>query len=141
MPDWSIDHISAVTLAVRDMAESVAFYERLGLHVSYGGPHVAFTTMRAGRSVINLRHAPQGSGNRWARVILRVRGVDALYEHLKAQGLNPSTPKNAEWGERYFEISQIPPDLVVKFQSIDIVDAILREIRRLSIVHTQKIKD
>ena len=99
MPDWSIDHISAVTLAVRDMAESVAFYERLGLHVSYGGPHVAFTTMRAGRSVINLRQAPQGSGNRWARVILRVRGVDALYEHLTAHGLHPSTPKNAEWGE------------------------------------------
>jgi catechol 2,3-dioxygenase-like lactoylglutathione lyase family enzyme len=40
MPDWSIDHISAVTLAVHDMAESVAFYERLGLHVSYGGPNV-----------------------------------------------------------------------------------------------------
>jgi catechol 2,3-dioxygenase-like lactoylglutathione lyase family enzyme len=30
MPDWSIDHISAVTLAVHDMAESVTFYERLG---------------------------------------------------------------------------------------------------------------
>ena len=55
MPDWSIDHISAVTLAVHDMAESVAFYERLGLHVSYGGPNVVFTTMRAGWSVINLR--------------------------------------------------------------------------------------
>ncbi len=39
MPHWSIDHISAVTLAVRDMAESVVFYERLGLHVSYGGPN------------------------------------------------------------------------------------------------------
>ena len=50
MPDWSIDHISAVTLAVHDMAESVAFYERLGLHVSYGGPNIAFTTMRAGWS-------------------------------------------------------------------------------------------
>jgi len=45
MPDWAIDHISAVTLAVRDMAESVAFYERLGLHVSYGGPNAAFTTI------------------------------------------------------------------------------------------------
>ena len=63
MPDWSIDHISAVTLAVRDMAESVVFYERLGLHVSYGGPHAAFTTMRAARSIINLRHTPQGAGN------------------------------------------------------------------------------
>jgi catechol 2,3-dioxygenase-like lactoylglutathione lyase family enzyme len=112
MPDWFIDHISAVTLAVRDMAESVAFYKQLGLHVSYGGPNAAFTTMRAGRSVINLRHAPQGSGNRWARVILRVQGVDALYQHLKAQGLNPSAPKNAEWGERFFEISDPEGDVI-----------------------------
>lgn len=112
MPDWFIDHISAVTLAVRDMAESVAFYKQLGLHVSYGGPDAAFTTMRAGRSVINLRHAPQGSGNRWARVILRVQGVDALYQHLRAQGLHPSTPKNAEWGERFFEISDPEGDVI-----------------------------
>jgi catechol 2,3-dioxygenase-like lactoylglutathione lyase family enzyme len=121
MPDWSIDHISAVTLAVHDMAESVAFYERLGLHVSYGGPRAAFTTMRAGWSVINLRHAPQGSGNRWARVILRVQGVDALYQHLRAQGLHPSTPKNAAWGERYCEISD-PDGVVISFA--DLLEAI-----------------
>jgi catechol 2,3-dioxygenase-like lactoylglutathione lyase family enzyme len=119
MPDWSIDHISAVTLAVRDMAESVAFYERVGLHVSYGGPNAAFTTMRAGRSVINLRCAPQGSGNRWARVILRVQGVDALYHHLRAQGLNPSAPQNAEWGERYFEISDPEGDVISFAELLD----------------------
>jgi catechol 2,3-dioxygenase-like lactoylglutathione lyase family enzyme len=98
MPDWSIDHISAVTLAVHDMAESVTFYERLGLHISYGGPNVAFTTMRAGWSVINLRHAPQGSGNRWARVILRVQGVDALYQHLRGRAFTRAprrTPNGA----------------------------------------------
>jgi catechol 2,3-dioxygenase-like lactoylglutathione lyase family enzyme len=119
MPDWSIDHISAVTLAVRDMAESVAFYERLGLHVSYGGSNAAFTTMRAGQSVINLRCAPQGSGNRWARVILRVQGVDALYQHLRAQGLNPSAPQNAEWGERYFEISDPEGDVISFAELLD----------------------
>jgi len=119
MPDWSIDHISAVTLAVLDMAESVTFYERLGLHVSYGGPNAAFTTMRAGQSVINLRHAPQGSGNRWARVILRVQGVDALYEHLRTQGLNPSAPKNAEWGERYFEITDPEGDVISFAELLD----------------------
>ena len=124
MPDWFIDHISAVTLAVRDMAESVAFYKRLGLHVSYGGPNAVFTTMRAGRSVINLRRAPQGSGNRWARVILRVRGVDALYQHLRAQGLHPSAPKSAEWGERYFEISD-PEGDVISFA--EILDASISE--------------
>lgn len=112
MPEWEINHISAVTLAVREMSESVAFYERLGLHVSYGGPHAAFTTMRAGQSVINLRHAPQSSGNRWARVILRVQGVDALYQQLRAQGLQPSVPQNATWGERYFEISDPEGDII-----------------------------
>jgi catechol 2,3-dioxygenase-like lactoylglutathione lyase family enzyme len=121
MPDWSIDHISAVTLAVRDMAESVVFYEQLGLHVSYGGLNAAFTIMRAGRNIINLRHAPQGSGNRWARVILRVRGVDTLYQHLRAQGLNPSAPKNAEWGERYVEMSD-PDGDVIRFA--ELLDAI-----------------
>jgi catechol 2,3-dioxygenase-like lactoylglutathione lyase family enzyme len=119
MPDWSIDHISAVTLAVRDMAESVTFYERVGLHVSYGGPKAAFTTMRAGQSVINLRCAPQGSGNRWARVILRVQGVDALYQHLKAQGLNPSAPQNAAWGERYCEISDPEGDVISFAELLD----------------------
>ena len=119
MPDWAIDHISAVTLAVRDMAESVAFYERLGLHVSYGGADAAFTTMRAGRSVINLRCAPQSSGNRWARVILRVAGVDALYQQLKTQGLTPSPPQNAAWGERYFEISDPEGDVISFAELLD----------------------
>jgi hypothetical protein len=45
-------------------------------------------------------------------VILRVQGVDALYQHLRAQGLNPSTPQNAEWGERYFEISDPEGDVI-----------------------------
>jgi catechol 2,3-dioxygenase-like lactoylglutathione lyase family enzyme len=122
MPDWFIDHISAVTFAVRDMAESVVFYERLGFQVSYGGPHAAFTTMHAGRSVINLRHVPQGTGNRWARVILRVQGVDALNQHLRAQGLNPSPPKNAAWGERYCEISDPDGDVISFAELLDAID-------------------
>jgi catechol 2,3-dioxygenase-like lactoylglutathione lyase family enzyme len=49
MPSWAIEHISAVTLAVRDMAESVAFYRAIGLDVTYGGPDASFTTLRADR--------------------------------------------------------------------------------------------
>jgi len=101
---WSIDHISGVTLAVREMAESVLFYQKLGLGVSYGGPQAPFTTMRAGQSVINLRHAGSSGGSAWNRVILRVRGVDALHRDLVAKGLTPTDPEDAEWGERYFEI-------------------------------------
>jgi catechol 2,3-dioxygenase-like lactoylglutathione lyase family enzyme len=54
MPSSPIDHISAVTLAVFDMPESVAFYKTLGLDVAFGGPDAPFTTMRAGESVVTL---------------------------------------------------------------------------------------
>jgi len=108
---WSIDHISAVTLDVRDMARSVAFYRALGLVVSYGGRDARFTTMRAGETVINLRLAPEGTGVGCGRVILRVRGVDALHGELAAKGSAPAAPRDAAWGERYFEISD--PDGIV----------------------------
>ena len=101
---WSIDHISGVTLAVRDMAESVAFYRKLGFDVSYGGPDAPFSTMRAGQSVVNLRQAAAAGGSAGNRVILRVRGVDALHRDLVEKGLGPTAPQDAEWGERYFEI-------------------------------------
>lgn len=116
-PGWSIDHISAVTVAVAEMSESVAFYEKLGLDVSYGGPDAPFTTMRVGQSVINLRQAPIQAGNPWSRVILRVRGVDALHRHFVAEGLRPTAPRNAEWGERYFEVSD-PQGVVISFAEV-----------------------
>ena len=93
---WSIDDISAVTVGVFEMAESVAFYEKLGLDVSYGGPDAPFTTMRAGQGVINLRRVPTQAGNPGNRVILRVRGVDALHRHFVENGLRPTAPRNAE---------------------------------------------
>ena len=111
---WSIEHISAVTVAVVEMADAVAFYEALGLEVSYGGPDASFTTLRAGQSVINLRQEPSGRANPWSRVILRVRGVDALYRDFVERGLRPTVPRDAEWGERYFEISD-PQGVVISF--------------------------
>ena len=117
MSSWSIDHISAVTLAVREMAESVAFYQMLGLDVSYGGPTALFTTMRAGHSVINLRELRTSAGNAGSRVILRVHGVDALHQDLVQKGLHPTTPKDADWGERYFEIPD-PQGVVISFAEV-----------------------
>jgi len=117
MSSWSISHISAVTLAVLDMAQSVAFYQRVGLDVSYGGPEAPFTTMRAGQSVINLRQAPASNGNPWNRVILRVRGVGALQRDLVEKGLAPTEPQDAEWGERYFELSD-PQGIVISFAEL-----------------------
>jgi len=117
MSSWSIDHISAVTLAVFDMAESVAFYHTLGLDVTFGGRDAPFTTMRAGQSVVNLREAPTCAGNPWNRVIFRVHGVDALHRDLVGKGLVPTSPRDAEWGERYFELSD-PQGVVISFAEL-----------------------
>jgi catechol 2,3-dioxygenase-like lactoylglutathione lyase family enzyme len=115
MPSWSIDHISAVTLPVVSMAASVAFYRKLGFEVTYGGPTAAFTTMRAGdAAVVNLSRAEAGSARCGHRVILRVRGVDALHRELVERGLPPSTPRDAEWGERYCELHD-PDSVVISF--------------------------
>ena len=114
---WSIEHISAVTVGVLEMSESVAFYKKLGLDVSYGGPDAPFTTMRAGQSVINLRRMPTRVGNPWSRVILRVRGVDALHRHFVDVGLRPTAPMDAEWGERYFEVTD-PDGVVISFAEV-----------------------
>ena len=44
----NIQRISAVTLAVQDMARSVAFYQAIGLDVLYGGAQATFTSFRLG---------------------------------------------------------------------------------------------
>jgi len=73
--------------------------------------------MRAGQSVINLRQAPTGVGNPWDRVILRVHGVDTLHRELVGKGLMPTEPRDAAWGERYFELSD-PQGVVISFAEL-----------------------
>ena len=82
----NIQHISAVTLAVQDMARSVAFYQAIGLDVLYGGAQATFTSFRLGDSFLNLILTPAYTGLWWGRLIFRVDKVDDLH------------------GERYFHI-------------------------------------
>jgi catechol 2,3-dioxygenase-like lactoylglutathione lyase family enzyme len=100
-----IEHISAITFAVRDMRASVSFYQKLGFSVTYGSADAEFTTLRCGNAFINLTATPQYERIWWGRVILRVESADRQYERLVAAGLRPDEPKDADWGERYFHIS------------------------------------
>jgi catechol 2,3-dioxygenase-like lactoylglutathione lyase family enzyme len=113
----SIDSISAVTLAVADMARSVAFYEAIGLRVVFGGRDASFTTVRAGEAFVNLRRATDQPGGRWGRVIFRVRGVDELHRAITGRGIAAPAPRDAEWGERYFEIPD-PDGIIVSFAQL-----------------------
>jgi catechol 2,3-dioxygenase-like lactoylglutathione lyase family enzyme len=102
-----IERISAVTLATADMAKAVAFYTALGFEMRYGGAEADFTSFTVGSGYLNLalRDGYQ-AGPPWGRVILYVSDVDACFASAKAAGLEPSTtPRDADWGERYFHIS------------------------------------
>ena len=101
-----IQHISAVTFAVRAMPEALTFYTMLGFTLVYGGPQSAFSTLQAGEALVNLMVTPIYTPMWWGRTIFRVEDVDALYQRVCAQGLTPAAlPQNARWGERYFHLT------------------------------------
>jgi len=102
-----IESISAVTLATRDMARAVRFYEALGFARAYGGTSADFTSYRVGDGHLNLmRVAGAAASTGWGRVIFYVDDVDALHAHALAQGFQPETPpQDGPWGERYFHIT------------------------------------
>ena len=59
-----IQHISAVTFAVRDMARSIDFYRKLGFELLYGSEGAAFSSLKAGEAYVNLFASP-GYERRW----------------------------------------------------------------------------
>lgn len=107
LPRSPIESISAITLAVSDMAASVAFYESLGFPRCYGGPDEAFTCLEAGPGWLNLQLDPALAPipRIWGRVIFWVDDVDAMHARAVAAGHAPEmAPSDAPWGERYFHL-------------------------------------
>lgn len=101
-----ITGLSAITLATRDMARAVHFYQALGFPLRYGGPGEEFTSFILGKSFLNLIAETHGPINWWGRVIIHVSDVDAVYRKALSAGMTPSfTPRDAAWGERYFHIT------------------------------------
>ncbi len=106
-PAPTIDCISALTLATHDMARAVHFYRALGFALLYGDERASFTSFALEQGYLNLTSQP--ASRRWAwwgRVIFYVSDVDAFHQRAIAAGLTPDTaPRDAEWGERYFHIT------------------------------------
>jgi hypothetical protein len=104
-----IEAISAITLGTHDMGRAVRFYRSLGFDISHGGEAASFTTFRVGTGHLNL--IAQSEEKRWAwwgRIIFYVSDVDALYATALASGWKPTTaPRDAEWGERYFHLTDL----------------------------------
>lgn len=98
------ESLSAVTLAVTDMAASCAFYDALGFEASYGGPDAAFTSYSVGDGFLNLQLVERTETD-WGRFIVYVDDVDAMHARAVAAGFTPTmAPADAPWGERYFHI-------------------------------------
>jgi catechol 2,3-dioxygenase-like lactoylglutathione lyase family enzyme len=98
--------ISAVTLATHDMGRAVRFYCALGFQPVSGGETAGFTSFAVGAGYLNLIAAPPAARwGWWGRVIVHVDDVDALHTRARAAGLRPEAPRDAEWGERYFHLT------------------------------------
>lgn len=103
----SVTGLSAVTLAVRDMAKATDFYDALGFEKIFGGADAEFTSYRAGDGYLNLILTHGGATwTWWGRAIFYVDDVDAFHRRALERGLAPSSePQDAPWGERYFHIT------------------------------------
>lgn len=103
-----IESISAVTLATHDMARAVGFYRIAGFALRYGGEAAGFTSFRAGATqYLNLIAQPAGQRwSWWGRLIFYDSDVDGLHARFVAAGYRPAAaPRDAEWGERFFHIT------------------------------------
>src|SRR5436309_14249424 len=99
----TMEKISAVTLRVVNMTQSVRFYrDVLGMELLYGGEGTGFSSLRAKdthSAILNLEQCKPLPC--WGRLIFYVTDVDALWNHLKDRGFDPEIPRDASWGERY----------------------------------------
>eukprot|EP00591_Stephanopyxis_turris_P008627 CAMPEP_0195522012 /NCGR_PEP_ID=MMETSP0794_2-20130614/19881_1 /TAXON_ID=515487 /ORGANISM="Stephanopyxis turris, Strain CCMP 815" /LENGTH=155 /DNA_ID=CAMNT_0040651687 /DNA_START=304 /DNA_END=771 /DNA_ORIENTATION=- len=122
-PLWQ--SINALTLATNDMQTSFEFYKKLGLFCSFGGPTSPFTTFAPSpdqgahydvyvnlfeNKDYNKPNPPQDEStsnpwNGWGRCVFYVSDVDQIYKMAIDAGLHPEfSPRDADWGERYFHI-------------------------------------
>ncbi len=100
-----IETISAITLAVTDMARSFAFYESLGFRLRYGGPDAGFTSFELDDRYVNLQPAGTPPTPGWGRVIFHVEDVDAIHARAIELGYEPEmSPRDASFGERFFHL-------------------------------------
>ena len=102
-----IESVSAITLATHDMGRAVLFYQALAFDMIHGGEDATFTSFRAGIGYLNLTAQPaHRQWSCWGRAVFHVADVDAFYRRTLSEGLAPHTPpRDAEWGERYFHIT------------------------------------
>ena len=114
--DLKVVGISAVTLKVSDMASSIRFYSLIpGASMVYGGNEASFTSFKIGENFVNLERSFDRC-SQWGRLILYCDDVDGVNRRLREEGLDPPEPRDASWGERFFQLKD-PDGNEVSFAS------------------------
>jgi catechol 2,3-dioxygenase-like lactoylglutathione lyase family enzyme len=90
--------LNQVTLSARNLAESIAFYRKLGLRLIVEAPHYARFECPDGEATFSL-HLDEGfAGGRGAVVYFEHDVLDVLVEELKARGIVfDSGPQDQSW--------------------------------------------
>ena len=115
-----VTKISAITIFTKNMKNSCQFYSNIPkFELTYGGPDTNFSTFRINESpemFLNIELQEQIIDktmcvvNEHFRIIFHTEDVDALYYYLRNDDTFSSLakfetkPKDAEWGERFFQV-------------------------------------
>ena len=90
--------LNQVTLAVRNMAECVAFYERLGFTLIVDSiPRYARFELPGGET-LSLHHEDDWTGSDWPLVYLECDDLDGFCQTLTSHGVTLETePEDQSW--------------------------------------------
>jgi catechol 2,3-dioxygenase-like lactoylglutathione lyase family enzyme len=102
--NMNVERISAITLRVVNMRDSVRFYrDVLGMEIIYGGEDRCFSSLRTKDvkdPILNLEQG--GPVAHWGRMIFYVADVDTFWTYLREKGFHPETPRDAFMGRTIF---------------------------------------
>jgi catechol 2,3-dioxygenase-like lactoylglutathione lyase family enzyme len=112
--------LTGLTLHVDDVERSRDFYMRIpgAVLVQHRPGDFALLQLGEGRlGLLSARYVPDGGPRFHVEVSSSLAGVDALYEQVRAGGIEPqSPPTDRSWGERTFHLSD-PDGNLIEFDS------------------------
>jgi catechol 2,3-dioxygenase-like lactoylglutathione lyase family enzyme len=112
--------LTGLTLHVEDVERSRDFYMRIpgAVLVQHRPGDFALLQLGEGRlGLLSARYLEAGAPGFHVEVSSSLAGVDALYDQVRANGIEPhSPPTDRSWGERTFHVSD-PDGNLIEFDS------------------------
>ena len=104
-------HIKHITIRVKDMEESIKFYEMItdlavSRRLTEGSAEIAFLTNGEGETEIELLYIPEGQTfeGKGMFICFETDKLDEMHKLAQDKGLNPSPVQIPGDGTRYFYV-------------------------------------